>query len=415
VLSRGADDLIDYIDRLGVPTTSNDGTDKEHHMGTYVLIGRARASAVFYDPFTMEYVPQDGAAFTLRFNTTTYEGGFTVPAPRDFRVEARGPAKDLQQAHELFGNAALEMSNIIALAVNASMGLLEPELVFDVTPETKEHEFLQIWIPDVPPTVIPGRRVDVEVVEALVKAIGVHQERQRLLRATIQYVEALRSWRPGHQINCLAHLYMGVEALTKAVLREHLRKTSKSPDQLLAEWQLELKQLDTEVRRRVIFQGDEDCFATAREVSDGLEHGFTDFSEMRKPAEQVIVKTAEYLRRAIIDLAGIDRSFAERALGPKYKTPRGPLNIVRYIRGTLSGKPEQLAATDQLYPMFEWRTGLKDVVIGDNGLYGFVPDEALTAKIGKHARFHSMAFQAWDGSTIKPMPQPARIEDTSRS
>jgi hypothetical protein len=162
-------------------------------MSAYVMVARARASAVFYpgDSFSMNYAPQGGDPFTLRFGTTTYEGGFDVPAPKDFWAEARGPAKDLHQAHEVFGNAALEMSNIIALATNASMGLLEPELVFDVSPEKNEHEFLQIFVPDVPLTIVPGRRIDVEIVTALVKALAPHPERQRLLRATVQYVEAL--------------------------------------------------------------------------------------------------------------------------------------------------------------------------------------------------------------------------------
>jgi hypothetical protein len=115
-----------------------------------------------------------------------------------------------------------------------------------------------------------------------VKALAAHPERARLLRTTVQYVEALRSWSPGREITCLAHLYMGVEALTKAVVREHLRRTGGSEDQLLIDWQVDRKRLDSEIRRRLIFQGDEHCFSKARAVSDGFEHGFTDFSEMRK-------------------------------------------------------------------------------------------------------------------------------------
>src|SRR5207249_11586218 len=138
---------------------------------------------------------------------------------------------------------------------------------------------------------------------------------------------------PGREITCLAHLYMGVEALTKAVLREHLRRTGGSEDQLLVDWQVERKRLDSEIRRRLIFQGDEHCFSKARAVSDGFEHGFPDFSEMRKPAYDVIVKTAEYLRRAIIELVGVEPAWVELALGPKYNTPRGPLNLVHYMRG----------------------------------------------------------------------------------
>lgn len=247
------------------------------------------------------------------------------------------------------------------------------------------------------------------------KALAAHPERQRLLRATVQYVEALRSWRLGHEITCLAHLYMGIEALTKAALREHLRKSGRSEDEAAVEWGVDepdrlqrRKRIDGEARRRLIFRGDEECFTKARKVSEGFEHGYSDFSDMRKPAREVIVKTAEYLRRATIELIGIEPPLIERALGPKYKDARGPLNLVRYMRGTLIGKPEQLAAKDQLYPLFEWRTKLKTVRIGENGVYGFEPDETLTAKIGEDVKFHPTAFEVWDGSTIKPAePAPA--------
>jgi len=59
-------------------------------MGTYVMVARARASAVFYprDSFSMNYVAQDSGPFSLRFGTTTYEAGFEVPIPRDVWVEA---------------------------------------------------------------------------------------------------------------------------------------------------------------------------------------------------------------------------------------------------------------------------------------------------------------------------------------
>jgi hypothetical protein len=167
------------------------------------------------------------------------------------------------------------------------------------------------------------------------------------------------------------------------------------------------KRLDSEVRRRLIFKGDEECFRKAREVSDGFEHGYSDFSDMRKPAHEVIVKTAEYLRRAIIEFVGIEPSMVERALGPNYNTPRGPLNLVRYMRGTLIGKPEQLAAKDQQYPLLEWHTKLKTVQIGENGEYRFGQDQSFTTKIGEDVKFLPARFEVWDGSTIQPTPGPA--------
>src|SRR3954462_8004503 len=115
-------------------------------MGTYVMVARTRASAVFYpgDSFSVN-VSNAEEPFSLVFRTT-YLDGFDVPVPKDFWVEARGPAKDVHHAAELFGNAAMEICSIVALTANASMGVLEPELIFDATAESEEHEFLQAFV-----------------------------------------------------------------------------------------------------------------------------------------------------------------------------------------------------------------------------------------------------------------------------
>src|SRR3954467_11127772 len=59
------------------------------------------------------------------------------------------------------------------------------------------------------------------------------------------------------------------------------------------------------------------------------------------------------------------------------------LRLVRYLRGTLTGKSDQLAANDQLYPIVEWRTKLKTVQIDDEGKYRFATDDTFTPKLGK--------------------------------
>ena len=142
-------------------------------------------------------------------------------------------------------------------------------------------------------------------------------------------------------------------------------------------------------------------------VSDAFEHGFSDFGDIHKPAREVIVKTAEYLRRAIFELINIDLSLVERALGPAYNEPRGPLNLVRYLRGSLVGRPEHLAAINQSYPMFEWRTKLKSVRIGEDGLYQFEPDDTFTAKLGEGVQLRQITFEVWDGSKMAPQQGPA--------
>jgi hypothetical protein len=314
-------------------------------MKSYVVVLRARASAIFYpgDQFTMNYLPNEGDAFRLTFKTT-YDGNakFDAAPPVDLWAEATGRSTDLHRAAEVFSNAALEISTIIALSVNAYMGELQPELIFDENPESNEHEFFQSFIPNAPHAVVPGRRVDLEVLGALVQQLANHRERKRLLRATAQYVEALRSWRLGREISCVAHLYMGVEALTKAVAREHMLATGKTQEQLGSEWGIDdsmsnkANRFDSEGRKRLIFQGDAEAYESAKNVSDGFEHGFRDFDEIRKPARDVIVKMAGYLRRTVIGMTSIDSQLATRALGPDYEIPRGPLVVVRLLLASLS-------------------------------------------------------------------------------
>jgi hypothetical protein len=208
---------------------------------------------------------------------------------------------------------------------------------------------------------------------------------------------------------------MGVEAVTKAVVREHMRKTSKTEEQLAVDWHVNdpdklkrRKGIEVQARRRLVFKDDAECLKLARAVSDGFEHGFSDFGTMRKPAEDVIVKTAAYLRQAILETVGIASELLERALGPKYSSARGPLMIVRYIRGTLTGAAEHLAAEGHLYPMFHWKSGLKKVQIGGDGTYEFTPKEDFTADFGQGVSITHLMYEAWDGSKI--MEQAAVTE-----
>jgi len=156
------------------------------------MVARSRPSAIFYpdEEFSLNYAPTKGEPFQLRFRTTFTEAGFDAPLPTDLWLEARGEASDVNHAGELFGNAALEISAYIALIANASMGHLEPHLIFDVTPGETSHDFLQSFLPDQPVTLVPGRRIDIELLNAFVMAFASHTERDRLSRVAVQYAEA---------------------------------------------------------------------------------------------------------------------------------------------------------------------------------------------------------------------------------
>jgi hypothetical protein len=374
-----------------------------------VVVAKSSASAIF-EPgaeVAMNFEAGPGT-FAVRF-WTNYGGKFDIPVPLHFCAEGRGPAEGLDDAGKRFANAARAGSTILALVANADLGLLEPELIFDASPDRDQHEFLQIVLPEKPLRAIPNRRIEVEAVSAVGAALATHPELVRLRRAIAQYALALSLWQPGHEIQCLAHLYMGVEALTKARLRQHLVAHGLGEDELIVEWQIERKQLDAEVRRRLIFIEDQRAYAKAKTVSDGLEHGFSEYDEMQAPAREVVVRTAQYLRRAILDMLNLEGGVRERLLGADFNEPRGPVALVRYLRGTLSGPAKGLAMSDQLYPLMQWRGGIKSVTRGEDGKYSFAADEGFTAMLGQGVTFTPGTYEIWDGSSIKELPKTPTV------
>lgn len=369
-----------------------------------VMVAKSSASAIFEpgEHFVMNFEGAPGT-FSVKF-WTNYGGKFEVPVPLNFCAEGRGPADDLDDASKRFANAARAGSTILELVANADLGLLQPELIFDASPERDQHEFLQIIVPEQPLRAIPNRRIDVEAVTAVGNSLSVHPELIRLRRAIAQYSLALSLWQPGHEIQCLAHLYMGVEALTKAQLRQHLVDRGLSEGNLIQEWQIERKQLDAEVRRRLIFLQDQEAYAKAKAVSDGLEHGYSEYDEMQAPAREVIVRTARHLRRAILDMLKLEERLHDRLTGKDFDEPRGPIALVRYLRGTLSGSADGLAMSQELYPLMQWRGSLKSAMRGADGKYSFTTDEGFTAKLGEGVTFTPGRYEIWDGSSIREMP-----------
>ena len=57
--------------------------------------------------------------------------------------------------------------------------------------------------------------------------------------------------------------------------------------------------LNDKARRSLIFK-DDPILQTARSVSDAFEHGFANAGKLYEPARDSLMKTAEYLRSAIL-------------------------------------------------------------------------------------------------------------------
>lgn len=362
-----------------------------------VVVAKASASAILERD---EEVVISHDTFSVRF-WTDYGGKFDTPVPTKFCAEGRGPAVDLNDAGRRFVNAARAGSCLLAFVVNADIGLLQPELIFDASPDRSEHEYLQIVQPDPPLLAIPNRRIDVEAVTAVGQALARHPESIRIRRTIAQYAMALGFWAPGQEIQSLAHLYMGVEALTKAKLKHYLRTQQIDTDELVQKWKIDIKKLDSEVRLRLIFHDDRDAYKSAKKVSDAFEHGFLEYDEMQAPARDVVVRTARHLRRAILEMLDLEFCINERLLGKDFDAPKGPLALVQYLRGFLVGPLENLAAADERYPLMQLRErGIKSVARGADGKFSFGTNDVFTAKLGEGVIFKPGRYEIWDGSVI---------------
>ncbi|HEX4292908.1 MAG TPA: hypothetical protein VHZ29_02105 [Rhizomicrobium sp.] len=371
-------------------------------MPVFTVFARSRASAIFFPGKALDISFDTGGGKTRLVYRTEYRSGFDAPLPTDFCVEVNGEANGIDEAVQKFHQLALDAALIIAFVVNADLGHLEVELAFDSSPNLVEHAFLQTFIPDRPILHIPGRPIDPDAVNKFQALLVGHKERDRLQRAIVQYCEALRRWTAGNGLICLGHLYMGVDALTKAVLRDHLAKNGKTENDLLVEWDIDIKRLDGEVRLRFIFDGDKVCFQAAKQISDTFEHGYDDFAKLRQPAAQIVVKVARYLRRAIIMLAGASPELSEQLLTGTYGGARGPFTLVKKLRGTLVGTLDKLAQDGKPHPRFDWQSSVKRVILDENGIYGFDPEETMTGRFGDGTVLRDGSYEIWDNQLVDP-------------
>jgi hypothetical protein len=226
--------------------------------------------------------PVGGAAF--RFLTQYEDRGFEEKVPRLLQIEARGvTAAGINETINAYANAASSFLPLIALAANAWVGEPDIKLAFDATPGRSEREFFQSFTTELEPDAVRfGREIDREATVALIVAIGTHvTEGERLRRAAEQYRMALSNWLRGQEALAIGHLWMAVEALTKVALRRECGASGLTKAALAESWGIQLRELDGEVRRRLIFQGDAESARKAREASDGLEHAYLDFGEVR--------------------------------------------------------------------------------------------------------------------------------------
>jgi hypothetical protein len=372
----------------------------------YVAVFRG-SSALVFPPGTHIRVnaPISLGTVIIKFNTRYIYKGLESPLPGDLWIDARGPAESIENAVSVFGGIVGSLATVISFSTNSAIGDLEPELVFNNTPGLKVRDFLQSMLPDERNILHASRNVNPKATLGLIDAIEAHPEKERISRAMTQYSLALRHWRWGHEILATAHLYIGMEALTKAVVRSQLTASGINDEQYARSLGINPNNLgpcdslsaaiDVAVRKDLLFQGDDKCYRNAKAASDGFEHGFMPFGRIRDKARVVRDMTAAYLRKAILDLVKIEEAHREILLNAPYKDPLGNWPVVKYVRGQLLGDSDSLAAKGNEYPILSWKSTIKSAKLLKSGEYDFKFEDKLTPQLGEGISFKSKRFQVW--------------------
>ncbi|MGZ6109714.1 MAG: hypothetical protein ACXWMR_16615, partial [Gemmatimonadaceae bacterium] len=157
---------------------------------------------------------------------------------------------------------------------------MKPELAYDITPGLTERDFFQHFLPEDRLLLVNRRRLSSELIARVLTQLFNHPEVDRIRRTIGQYYQALRNWEPGQEVMALAHLWMGVETITPVALRRAFAAANSDRAGIASAWGIDIRQLDGEVRKRLILHGDADSYNKAKDASDGFEHGFLSFEEV---------------------------------------------------------------------------------------------------------------------------------------
>lgn len=365
---------------------------------TYVVVLRGPSGLHFGAPdghFTLSRFPTGVGPVDLTFRTRrTQIPGFARPVRRGLVAEVRGSAPSLRDAIEVLANAARGVAVILALSANVPLGELTVELAYDSTQGRTERDFFQRFLPDEPLIPHPGRMVLAKEAGDVALAVAQHPDGDRIHRAIVHYAEALLRWEPGMEVLALASLWMGMESLTPVALRRELTSTGLTRDGRAQLWGVELKHLNAEVRRRLLFRLDTTTYRTAKNARDAFQHSFKAFATARADAIGVRNVTAEHLRAAILALADVDPATTAVLLASPFDRPIW-WTREKYIFGRLIGTAEDLARPDQEYPVLRWASTPRELPADEYGDATFAFEESGAPWVAEGVRFELDRLELW--------------------
>jgi hypothetical protein len=339
----------------------------------YVVVLRARSAARFLPEegweLLLDAVPGLGLG-PVRIRAATRwvaVGGHTLP--RELIVEVRGHATSLDEAVAKFGTVARPIATMAGFVANVRIEELDVHLAYDSTPGKTERAFAEVFLPDEQGGVTDGRFIRQHLLGAAATAfLQLETDSARVSRGLRQYELALREWCLGGEWLALSHLYMAVEALTKAVIRKTAAGRGITEEELAQAFGVVTDDPDqprwrpvfeAKIREQLIFGGDRETYQAAKAASDGLEHGFLGLDAIAAHALKCADKTFHHVRQTIIGLLGLPGETTAELMAIKPKDVQSRRKIAR---GQLFGSVEGPAAEGELYPLLEWSSSIESVI-----------------------------------------------------
>jgi hypothetical protein len=329
--------------------------------------------------------------------------------PRELWVEVKGPAPSIEVAIDVALGSANDYVRQLAVAANAWQGLLSVHLAYDSTDAAVERQLFQNWVVDERGLPRVAREIDPGLMYRFLVAIArmSQRDRSRLVRAVMQYTDALQHWKPGSELYALAHLYMGVEAITPiAIEREIARRGLQSRKQLEVELNgppadsIVLRfatsfyrraggyvpsRLEPWARRELIFRGDRDTYRAAARASNQLEHGTAHHAEIHALAAKAVERTATYLREAMFALLQLEEQDRDQLTREPYASPLKSGGFDRQLLAIIKSSDGQVTAPDELYPYVRWEFNLVDYRYNTVGKSEMRLSQKITPFLAKNA------------------------------
>jgi hypothetical protein len=288
------------------------------------------------------------------------------------------------------------MLPILSLCTNAAIEEPELEIGFDNSKGVSERDYFQCFVSPETSEIHIGRHINVEATVSLIESISRHPDSDRLRRAANQYRLALDHWRLGRETMSLAHLWMALEALTKSKIRQECSLRNLSGQKELADnYGIELKDLDSFIRKEILLKGDAECYTKAKKASDGFEHGFLSYDKIVVLSRDIRSPMADYIRTAIFEICEFEKEYYETLTVDPFNKPIGYWPVVKYLRGKLIGEGEQLARKGNAYPFMRWKLIVKSTSIEESGKFNIEMTDSFTAELDEGIKFQPSSYEAW--------------------